>query len=95
MDRIGVGIIGCGNISEAYLRLAPMFAGIKVHAVADIDAAAAERRSSEFGVQALSTEELLASDQVDIVCQSHGAGCAPSVSRRILEPESMSTPKSR
>ncbi len=85
MDRIGVGIIGCGNISKAYLRLAPMFVGIEVRAVADMDAAAAERRGSEFGVQALSTEELLASDQVDIVVNLTVPDAHHRVSKRILE----------
>ena len=30
MAKRGVGIIGCGNISAAYLRLAPMFKDIEV-----------------------------------------------------------------
>ena len=32
----GVGIMGAGNISAAYLRLAPLFKGLEVRAVADI-----------------------------------------------------------
>lgn len=85
MDRFGVGIIGCGNISEAYLGLAPLFAGIEVRAVADIDAAAAERRGREFGVEALSTEGLLASDQIDIVVNLTVPDAHYQVSKRILE----------
>ena len=32
MSALGVGIIGCGNISAAYLRLAPLFKDITVKA---------------------------------------------------------------
>ena len=40
MDKLGIGIIGCGNISAAYLRLAPLFKGLEVRAVADPSGAA-------------------------------------------------------
>ena len=63
----GVGIIGCGNISAAYLRLAPLFKGIEMRAVADIDMTVAEARASEFGVRAQSVDALLANDEIDIV----------------------------
>ena len=36
MAKTGIGIIGCGNISTAYLRLAPLFKGMEVRAVADM-----------------------------------------------------------
>lgn len=38
---LGVGIIGCGNISSAYFSLAPLFKGIKVLACADLNRNAA------------------------------------------------------
>ena len=40
----GVGIMGAGNISSAYLRLAPLFKGIEVRGVADIVPGAAKAR---------------------------------------------------
>jgi predicted dehydrogenase len=49
--KLGVGVIGCGNISAAYLRLAPLFRGIEMRACADIDMAAAAARAAEFGVR--------------------------------------------
>ena len=39
----GVGIMGAGNISSAYLRLAPMFKGLEVRGIADIVPAAAKK----------------------------------------------------
>ena len=41
MTKLGIGIIGCGNISTAYLKLAPLFKGLEVRAVADINMEAA------------------------------------------------------
>lgn len=64
---MGVGIIGAGNISESYLLRAPLFKGIEVRAVADLDAARAETRAAEFGVRAETVEEMLAADDIDIV----------------------------
>lgn len=64
---LGVGIIGCGNISTTYFRYAPLFAGIKVMACADRDPQAAAARAAEFGVRAEPVERLLAADDVDIV----------------------------
>jgi len=62
-----IGIVGCGNISAAYLRNAPMFRGVAITACADIDAAAAERRAAEYGLRALTPEALIADDDVDLV----------------------------
>ncbi|MDD9977649.1 MAG: Gfo/Idh/MocA family oxidoreductase, partial [Boseongicola sp.] len=56
-----------GNISAAYLRLGPMFKGIEMRAVADINLEAAQSRATEFGVRACTVDELLAADDIDIV----------------------------
>lgn len=64
---LGVGIIGCGNIAEHYLTLAPMFNGIDVRACADINHEAAFVRAEEFDIDARSVEALLSSDDIDIV----------------------------
>ena len=45
--KLGVGIIGCGNISTTYFGLAPLFRGIEVRAGADINIDAAKARSKE------------------------------------------------
>ena len=43
--ELGVGIIGCGNISTTYFSLSPLFKGLKVLACADINMNAAELRA--------------------------------------------------
>lgn len=66
-DTLGVGIIGCGNISSAYMSLGPLFKGIEVRACADINLDAANDRAKEFSIDANSVDELLARDDIDIV----------------------------
>ncbi|MEQ9041772.1 MAG: Gfo/Idh/MocA family oxidoreductase [Silicimonas sp.] len=85
MAMRGVGIIGCGNISTAYLRLAPMFGDIEVKAVADINMDAARAKAEEFGVRAETVEGLLASDDVEIVVNLTIPAAHFEVSARVLE----------
>src|SRR5690606_40115290 len=63
----GVGIMGAGNISAAYLRLAPLFKGLEVRAVADIRPEAAKLRADEFGVAAQTPDELLKNSEIDVI----------------------------
>jgi predicted dehydrogenase len=65
--RVGVGIIGCGNISPAYLQSAQAFPILSVEALADADPALARARAEQFGVPVASVEELLADPSIEIV----------------------------
>ena len=85
MTNLGIGIIGCGNISSAYLRLAPLFKGLEVRAVADINMAAATARAAEFGVRAQSVDDLLANDDLDIIINLTIPDAHYPISKRILE----------
>ncbi len=80
-----VGIIGCGNISEAYLELAPMFNGYDIVAVADINMDNASARAAEFGVRAETVDELLAATDVDLVINLTIPAAHVDVSRAILQ----------
>jgi len=62
-----VGILGCGNISQAYFNGAKLFRAIRVTACADINMEAARTKAAENGVAAVTVDELLASSEVDIV----------------------------
>lgn len=64
---LGVGVIGCGNISTTYFQLSPLFKFIEMRACADIDMAAATARANEYGVVAQSVKDLLRNDAIDIV----------------------------
>ena len=85
MENLGIGIIGCGNISTSYLRLAPLFKGLEVRAVADINMDAARARAAEFGTRALSVDDLLAAKDVDIIINLTVPDAHFGVSKRILE----------
>ena len=82
---LGVGIIGCGNISAAYLQLAPMFKGYKILSVADINMDNATARAKEFGVRAETVEQLLQANDIDLVINLTIPAAHVEVSRKILE----------
>jgi predicted dehydrogenase len=67
MKRVGVGVIGCGNISSAYLTAARKFPILDIVALADANPAAAEARGAEFNIPARPVEALLADPAVEIV----------------------------
>lgn len=85
MANLGIGVIGCGNISAAYLRLSPLFKGLEVRAVADLNMAAATARAAEFGVKVQSVDDLLANKDVDIVINLTIPDAHFGVSRKILQ----------
>jgi predicted dehydrogenase len=63
-----VGIIGCGNISSAYVNGCRMFDSLRVVAVADLAPEAAQAKAAEHDLGcAGSVEELLADPDIDIV----------------------------
>lgn len=64
---LNIGVIGAGNISGSYLSREAAFRGLKYVAVADLNLDAAKARADEFGVRALSVDELLADPEVDLV----------------------------
>jgi len=63
----GVGIMGAGNISAAYLRLAPLFKNLEVRAIADVVPAAAQKRAEEYKVAAQTPDELLKNSELDVI----------------------------
>jgi predicted dehydrogenase len=67
MDRVGIGIVGCGNISEAYLKAASHFPILDIKGVADVRHEAAEARAAQFGLAARSVDELLADPTIGII----------------------------
>ncbi|MET0748075.1 MAG: Gfo/Idh/MocA family oxidoreductase [Rhizobium sp.] len=83
--ELGVGIIGCGNISTTYFSLSPLFKGLKVLACADINMNAAELRAEEYGVKAQTIDELLANDELDVIVNLTIPDAHFAVSKRILE----------
>lgn len=70
MTSVKVGVVGCGEISRAYLEhLTGMLSGIvEVSVCSDLIAERAEGRAEQFGVpKVCSTEELIADAEIEIV----------------------------
>lgn len=85
MSKLGVGIIGCGNISTAYLRLAPLFRDIEMRGVADLNPDAAQARGAEFDVPVYDIDGLLAAGNIDIVVNLTVPAAHYTVTTAILE----------
>jgi predicted dehydrogenase len=62
-----VGVIGCGNISDVYIRNSKMFRDYEIVCCADLAPSAAARIADKFSLQPRSVDTLLSSEDVDIV----------------------------
>ena len=67
MQKTGIGIIGCGNISTAYLKAARQFPNLDIRALADMRTEAAEQRGAEFGIPGMRVDDMLRRDDIEIV----------------------------
>jgi predicted dehydrogenase len=83
--RLGLGIVGCGNVSTTYFSLAPLFRGIEIRACADLVPAVAAASAKQYGVRADTVDGLLAADDVDIVVNLTIPAAHHEVSRRALD----------
>jgi predicted dehydrogenase len=66
-QRLGVGIIGAGNISSQYLTAMKGFPVLDIRAIADMRPEVAAKKAAEFGVKTKSVDDLLADPSVDII----------------------------
>ena len=83
--KLGVGVIGCGNISSAYFRLAPLFRNIEIKACADLKAETAQNQAAEFGILAMDVDSLLANRDVEIIVNLTVPDAHFMVSKSIIE----------
>ncbi len=64
---MNIGIIGCGNISDAYLKAAPQFPVLNIIACADLNMQAAQAKAATYGAEAMEVAALLADPRIDII----------------------------
>jgi len=67
MSAARIGIIGTGNISEAYLKGAKTFPGLQILACADANPDVARAKARAWGIEAMEVDALLADPRIDIV----------------------------
>ena len=61
--RVKVGIVGCGNISKAYILTAQSFPVLEVAAVSDLDMERAKAKAQEFNIPKACTVEQILKDK--------------------------------
>jgi predicted dehydrogenase len=65
---VAVGILGCGHVSDQYLRGCSMFDGLQLEACADLDVERARQKADRYSIpKAYSPSELLADSDVELV----------------------------
>jgi predicted dehydrogenase len=67
VTALGVGIMGCGNVSAQYLPNGPRLDALRFVACADVDPAAAARAAAEHGLEACAPDELVDRRDVDVL----------------------------
>jgi predicted dehydrogenase len=67
MKPVGIGVIGCGNISAAYLTAARKFPILRIVSLSDANSEAAAARGREFDLPARPVEATLADPEVEII----------------------------
>lgn len=67
MEPMKLGIVGCGNISDAYLVGGARSRLVEVKAVTDLNPAAAQAKADKYGVAAVSFEEMLDDPEIALI----------------------------
>ena len=85
MSKTLIGIIGCGNISDAYFKGAARSAFVQVKACADMNPEAAQAKAALYGATALSVPALLADPDIGLVVNLTVPLAHAAVSLQIVE----------
>lgn len=87
MQKVKVGVIGCGQISGIYLKnCSQTFKNLEVAACADLVPELARKRVEEYPIgRACTVEELLADPEIEIVVDLTVPWAHPEVNRTILQ----------
>jgi predicted dehydrogenase len=80
-----IGIIGCGNISDAYFKGAARSALVQVKGCADLNAEAAQAKAALYGATAMSMQALLADPDISLVVNLTVPLAHAAVSQQIVE----------
>lgn len=85
MRKLRAGIIGCGNISDIYMKNLQTFDHLELAGCADLDRSRAEAKAEKHGLQKVfGVEELLADPSVDIIVNLTIPQAHAEVNRRAL-----------
>ena len=84
-QKLNVGVIGCGNISGAYLKHAKSYQHMVMTTVADLNSDLATAKAKEFALAEQGVEALLNNPQIDIILNLTTPQAHVAVNRQALE----------
>jgi predicted dehydrogenase len=82
--KVSIGLIGCGNISEAYFKGCRRYDILDLVACADIDVARARAKAEQHGIRGCGVDELLSDPAIEIVINLTIPQAHAPVNERIL-----------
>jgi predicted dehydrogenase len=86
MNKVKIGIIGCGTISSIYMQNCKKYEILDLIACADIDPERAKAQAEKFGIpRVYSVDELLADPEIEIVVNLTIPAAHAEICRRALE----------
>lgn len=87
MERVNVGIIGCGVISNTYIRdIQKYYSALHLCACADVNREIARRHAEKYGIEeGCTVEELLAKKEIEIVVNLTPPQFHTEINKKILE----------
>jgi predicted dehydrogenase len=84
MEPTVIGIIGCGNISDAYLKGAARSQLVRVKSCADLLPDVAQAKARDYGIAAVAVDALLGDPEIEIVINLTVPLAHGPVSRQII-----------
>ena len=86
MNPVGIGLIGCGIISETYLdNLVRRFQGVRVIGCSDLIDERAETRAQAYGIRKMTNDEIFSDPDVEIVVNTTYMSAHEQIVRQALE----------
>ena len=84
MTPVKVGIIGCGNIFDAYLNASKNFPILDIDCCANLRMERAQAKAEQWGLQAQSIDSLLQDKSVEIILNLTTPESHIAVARQVL-----------
>lgn len=85
MHKVPIGIIGCGNISAAYLKAMTSFPILDIRGIGDLNADLATARAAEFDVASMPVEDIYNDPDIEIIVNLTIPKAHVAVATRTLE----------
>ncbi|NDR58829.1 Gfo/Idh/MocA family protein [Aliiruegeria sabulilitoris] len=86
MDKLRVGLIGCGRISDIYLKNCKSFDGLEIVACASLDIAESRAKAEQYGIpRATVPEEVIVAPDIDAILNLTIPAAHSEISRAALD----------